>query len=141
MRKLMEATASSPARSRNPSSIVRRASASQEATAPRMRGGGPRPGGGGAAGAVHPDIGGHLLQGIDGALDLSLPPASHLVDDDRRVRGNAGELNRRHGDTLGILYSRRQGARGANRSRAATRLRSRCRGRGGGAPGAGTSGG
>src|SRR3990170_2302729 len=53
---------------------------------------------------VHGDVGGHLLQGFDSALHLSLAPASHLLDDDRRVRGNAGEFDRRHGDTLGILY-------------------------------------
>src|SRR3989304_1753848 len=52
MRKLMEATASSPARSRNPSSIVRRASASQEATASRMRRASSGPGGRGAGGVV-----------------------------------------------------------------------------------------
>src|SRR3989304_4397243 len=45
MRKLMEATASSPARSRNPSSIVRSASASQDATASRMRRSGSGPAG------------------------------------------------------------------------------------------------
>src|SRR3972149_2498597 len=98
MRKLMEATASSPARSRNPSSIVRSASASQDATAPRLRrrrrG---RAGGGEAVGAVlrqavgevgAGDDGGAPADPIDGTAD-GLPQLEVLAGgEERYVHGS-----------------------------------------------------
>jgi hypothetical protein len=48
---------------------------------------------------MHGDLAGHLLQSVDGAPSPRFPTLADLADDDRRVRGDAGELDGAHGQS------------------------------------------